>query len=49
MMLVAWWLKKILGYVDIQVRFHSGDMVHVKLIIGEKVVLDREVDILPKV
>lgn len=47
--MISWWLKKILGYVDIQIRYHSGDMIHIRMYLGEKLILDREVDILPKV
>lgn len=47
--MITFWLKKLLSFVDVSVRFYEGDMVHVKIFLGEKCVLDRVIDVLPKV
>lgn len=39
-------IKKILSYIEIEARMHSGDIVHIKLKLGDVVVLDRQIDII---
>lgn len=44
--MIAVILKKVLSFVQVEVTFKAGDMVHIKLYLGDKLVFDREIDII---
>lgn len=39
-------LKKVLSVVEIEARLHSGDLIHIKIKLGDKVLLDKEIDVI---
>lgn len=42
-------VKKVLSFADVVVRFTEGDQLHIKISLGGRVVLDKNIDVMPKV
>lgn len=45
--MIAIIIKKILSYATITVNFSEGDQLHIKIMLGNRVILDKTIDILP--
>lgn len=42
-------LKKILSPAKLSVDYHSGDQIHIQVVWGGTILIDRTIDIMPKV
>lgn len=42
-------LKHLLSAVTVTVHYEEGDLIHIKLVYGGKIIFDKKLDIMPNV